>query len=58
MAPATPEMLLERLQYGVDLQQLLIRLIEARRKEPLSDMITILANSKLEEEDRYLVCSG
>jgi len=54
MAPATPEMLLERLQYGVDLQQLLIRLIEARRVEPRQDMITILANSKLEEEDRHL----
>ena len=54
MAPATPEMLLERMQYGVDLQQLLIRLIEARRVEPREDMITILANSKLDEEDRHL----
>ncbi len=54
MAPVTPEMLLQRLQLGVDLQQLLIRLIEARRIEPFTDMITILANSKLEEEDRYL----
>lgn len=54
MSPVSPEELLERMQYAVDLQQLLIRLIEARRKEPLADMITILANSKLKEEDRYL----
>jgi len=29
-------------------------LVEARRREPRDDMITILANRKLEEEDRYL----
>lgn len=54
MAPAPPEELLRRLQLGLDLQKLLIRLIEARRAEPKGDMITILSNSKLEEEDRQL----
>lgn len=54
MAPAPPEELLRRLQLGLDLQKLLIRLIEARRAQPKEDMITILSNSKLEEEDRQL----
>jgi len=54
MAPVPPEALIHRLQLGLDLQKLLIRLVEARRAEPREDMITILANSKLEEVDRQL----
>lgn len=54
MAPAPPEELIRRLQLGLDLQKMLIRLVEARRAEPKEDMITILSNSKLEEEDRQL----
>lgn len=46
--------MLRRAQVGIDLQNLLVGLVEARRQEPLQDMITILANSKLEEEDRLL----
>ena len=48
------EEMLRRAQVAVDLQNLLVGLAEARREEPLNDMITILANSKLEEEDRLL----
>lgn len=54
MSPVTPEELLHRGQLGLDLQKLLIRLVEARREDPREDMITILANSKLEEADRKL----
>ena len=50
----THEETLRRAQVAVDLQNLLISLVEARREEPLNDMITILANSKLEEENRLL----
>ncbi|MBT4381240.1 MAG: cytochrome P450 [Gammaproteobacteria bacterium] len=54
MAPVPPEVLIHRMQLGLDLQRLLIKLIEARRAEPREDMITILANSKLEVVDRQL----
>ena len=54
MAPVPPEVLIRRMQLGLDLQRLLIKLIEARRAEPREDMITILANSKLEVVDRQL----
>ena len=54
MAPVPPEILIHRMQLGLDLQRLLIKLIEARRAEPREDMITILANSKLEVVDRQL----
>lgn len=54
LSPVTPEEMVRRAQLGLDLQKLLIGLVEARRKEPLDDMITILANSKLEDEDRHL----
>ncbi len=54
IAPVPPEVLLKRMQLGYDLQELLVRLIEERREEPREDMITILANSKLEDEDRHL----
>ena len=46
--------MLERAQTAFDLQQLLVGLIEARREDPRSDMISILANSTLEEENRPL----
>ena len=54
VSPITPEEMLRRAKVALDLQNLLVRLIEARREEPREDMITILANSKLEEEDRHL----
>jgi cytochrome P450 len=54
MAPVPPEVLIRRMQLGLDLQRLLIKLIEARRAEPREDMITILANSKLDVVDRQL----
>lgn len=54
VSPITPEEMLRRAKVALDLQTLLVRLIEARRKEPREDMITILANSKLEDEDRHL----
>ena len=54
IAPAPPEELLERMQLALDLQQLLVRLVEARRAEPKEDMITILATAKLEEAGRQL----
>ena len=54
LSPLTPEEMVHRAQLGLDLQKLLISLVEARRREPLDDMITILANSKLEKQDRYL----
>lgn len=54
MSPLTNEEMLRRAQVAVDLQKLLIGLIEARREDPREDMITILATSKLESEDRHL----
>ena len=48
------EEMLRRAQVAIDLQNLLVGLVEARRQDPRQDMITILANSKLEEEDRHL----
>lgn len=54
LSPVTPEAMIERAQLALDLQQLLVRLIEARRVEPRADMITILATSKLEQADRVL----
>ena len=54
MSPTPEAQMLHQLQLGVDLQQLLIRLVEERRHDPREDMITILANSKLEDEDRHL----
>lgn len=54
MAPVPPEQLIHRMQLALDLQRFLIDIVEARRKKPEGDMITILANSKLEHEDREL----
>ena len=52
--PVSPNELIHRAQLGLELQQLLVGLIEARRNEPREDMITILATSKLEQENRFL----
>ncbi|MBQ61644.1 MAG: hypothetical protein CMQ19_06160 [Gammaproteobacteria bacterium] len=49
-----PDELIRRTELGLELQRLLVSLIEERRIEPREDMITILANSKLEEETRHL----
>lgn len=54
MAPISPEEIIERGQLALDLQKFLIGLVEARRKDPKEDMITILATSRLEEADREL----
>jgi len=54
LSPLPPEEMVRRAQLAVDLQKLLVRLVEARRVEPRDDMISILANSKLEDENRHL----
>lgn len=54
LTPLSGEQMIERAQTAVDLQNLLIRLTEERRSNPTDDMISILANAKLEDEDRYL----
>jgi cytochrome P450 len=54
LTPLTGDQMIERAQTAVDLQELLVRLIEERRSDPQEDMISILANSKLEDENRYL----
>lgn len=54
LTPLTGDELVRRAQLAVDLQKLCIELIEARRSEPRQDMISILANSKLDDEDRFL----
>ena len=54
LSPLTPEQMLHRAQLALDLQNLLVSLVEARRQAPAEDMITILANSRLEDEDRLL----
>ena len=54
LTPLTGEEMVARAQTAVDLQRFLVNLIEARRAEPQDDMITILANSRLEDEDRVL----
>ncbi len=54
LSPLSPEEMVRRAQLAVDLQQLLVRLIEARRTAPRQDMITILGTSKLDEENRLL----
>jgi len=54
LSPVDGPELVRRAQLALDLQKLLVRLIEARRAEPREDMITILANSKLADEDRHL----
>ncbi len=54
ITPLSPEEMTRRAQLALDLQKLLVGLIEARREDPREDMITILATSKLEDEDRHL----
>lgn len=54
LSPIAPDELLRRAQLALDLQKLLINLFEVRRRQPEEDMITILATSKLEKEDRHL----
>ena len=54
LSPLSPEQMVHRAQVALDLQALLVGLVEARRKEPAEDMISILANSRLEDEDRLL----
>ena len=46
--------MVHRAQLAVDLQQLLVSLVDARRETPADDMIGILANATLEEEGRRL----
>ncbi len=54
LSPLTPEQMLHRAQVALDLQRLLIRIVEDRRRNPQEDMISVLANSKLAGENRYL----
>tara|TARA_A100001037_G_scaffold306672_2_gene353890 strand:+ start:4537 stop:5826 length:1290 start_codon:yes stop_codon:yes gene_type:complete len=53
-SPISHDEMLRRARLGVELQQLLVRLIEECRREPQENMISILANSKLEGDDRLL----
>ncbi len=54
LTPLTGEEMVRRAQLALDLQKLLVGLVEARRKDPRDDMISILANSRLVDEDRHL----
>ncbi len=54
LTPLPGEEMVRRAQLALDLQKLLIRLVDARREEPRADMISILANNKLEIGDRPL----
>ncbi|MEM7220268.1 MAG: cytochrome P450 [Pseudomonadota bacterium] len=54
LTPLPGEEMVRRAQLALDLQKLCVRLVEERRAQPADDMITILANSKLEGEDRLL----
>ncbi len=54
MSPLPPQEMLRRAQVQLDLQELLIRVIEARRQDPQDDMISILATSTLQPDDRPL----
>ena len=54
MSLATSEASFKTRALAIGLQELLIDLANKRRTDPQDDMITILANAKLEEEDRPL----
>lgn len=54
LTPLTEPEMLRRARLAVDLQKLLIGLIEEYRQRPLNNMISVLATSKLEDEDRFL----
>ena len=52
--PIGPEEMVRRAELAVQLQDLLVTLIEEARVQPEEHMISILANGKLEGEDRLL----
>ena len=54
LTPLEPDEMVRRAQLGVDLQNLLVRIVEDRRIDPREDMISILATSNLEDENRPL----
>ncbi|MCC5873348.1 MAG: cytochrome P450 [Gammaproteobacteria bacterium] len=54
LTPMPGEEMVRRAQLALDLQKLLVGLVEARREDPREDMISILANSRLADEDRHL----
>ena len=54
LTPLSPQEMVHRAQLAVELQQLLVSLVDARRETPVEDMIGILANAMLEEEQRPL----
>lgn len=54
LTPLSPQELVQRSETSLKLQKLLVGLVEARRREPQQDMISILANSSLEGVNRPL----
>ncbi len=54
LTPVAPEQMVHQARLAVDLQQLLVSLVDARRERPAEDMIGILANAELAGEDRLL----
>lgn len=54
LTPINGEQMVQRAEVALGLQRLLIRLVEERRQRPTDDMISILATSKLQPDDRYL----
>lgn len=54
MTTVDDDEMLHRAELAVGLQELLIGIIELRRRQPEEDMITLLATSHLEIEDRLL----
>ena len=53
-SPISHEEMIRRAEIGVELQKFLVTLIEECRRKPQDNMINILANTRLEDEDRYL----
>ncbi len=54
LSPVPPDEMIRRAELALALQKLLVSLIEARRTDPADDMISILATSRLADEDRCL----
>lgn len=54
LTPLAPERMVHRAGLAVDLQQLLVSLVDARRETPAEDMIGILATAVLQEDQRHL----
>ncbi len=54
MSPMSPEATLRRAEVALALQDLLVRLIDECRDNPRNDMISLLATSKLDGENRLL----